>query len=165
MTHGLDEPSKRLNVDYKVSLREGKNAAHWNINKDNGTVTHNLPNLWNEAVETKDEERGYNIQELDGDWEHLPAVEGYIDEFIELLVETDLKERVCLERAHEKIRMNGRTRCDPNCCVHRVTSLMLYNDPEKWGAIRKMNPINKQPVKLYRGNGGHVYKPRARINK
>lgn len=153
----------RLEVNYKISLREGKNAAHWNINKDSGTITFNLPILWNEAIETKDAERGYTPRENVKDWEMCPDYEEYVSEFIDLLTEVDLKERICLERAHEKIRMNGRTRCEPNCCVHRTTYMMMYNDPEKWKAIRKLNPINEKPVDLIRGSGGHSNKHKSHI--
>lgn len=118
-----------LEVEHKYSLSPSKYLGCWNINKDIGKITFYLNSLWNSA------RRHSDVYEDD----HMDLC---IENFIEDVIYLDLIERVCLERAHEKIRMKGRTRCEPNCCVRRSVLMMLY--PERWESIRQCNPINEK---------------------
>jgi hypothetical protein len=123
----------RLDVDYRVSLNESKYPAYWNIKGDQGKITFYLPGHWDAARQHSD------FFETD----HPEEV---LDNFIEELIYSEITERICIERAHEGIRMKGRTRCKPNCCVRRVADLMYYHDrPHLWPRIRLFNPLNAPP--------------------
>jgi hypothetical protein len=86
-----------LEVNYKISLHKGKTPARWNINKNKGDITLYISNIWEES-------------------------ESYIS-FIYWLIYSVIIERVCLERAFNKIRVKG-GRCNP-CCVKNVASKMF----------------------------------------
>lgn len=121
----------RLDVEYRLSLNESKYPAYWNIHGDRGCITQYLPSHWNEARKHSD------IFEHD----HPDEV---MENFIEELIYSEITERICIERAHERIRMKGRTRCKPNCCVRRA-ALMMYN-PDYWNGIRARNPVNQPEI-------------------
>ena len=108
----------RLEVEYKYSLFKGKHPAYWNINKDEGRITFYLGEIWDVAQSHK-----------------KPDVEGWdeFDSFIDDLLYYDLSERICLERAHEKIRLKG-GRCNP-CSVQYFSQLALYQ--HAWSEIQK----------------------------
>lgn len=55
------------------------------------------------------------------------------DRFIDGLAYVYLLERVCLERAFQRIRMTDR--CEPVCKLLRVADLMMY--PDEWALIRE----------------------------
>ena len=118
-----------LDVEYKVSLHKGEHGGRWNINKDKGTITFNLPLLYNFSKKMIAKWRGY-----DDCPNGYPCEEAIINYFIEQLIETDLIERVCIERAHQKIRLKGRSRCKPFCCVERAAMCMVY--PNAWEIVR-----------------------------
>ena len=117
-----------LEVDFRVSLKNGRYPARWNINKDNGIVTVYLPEIWDNA-------RDHSLF-----YEHDHPEQTY-QNFLDELILSNLLERICLERAHEGIRLKGRSRCDPNCCIWRTTIMMLL--PDCWDKVREMHPINK----------------------
>lgn len=117
-----------LDVEYKVSLHESKHMGRWNINGDKGTITFNIPNLYRHAKKIMTEWRGYECE--DGD----PCESGFIDEFMKLLIETDLIERICIERAYQKIRLKGHSRCKPFCVCARPALCMAY--PYAWKPVR-----------------------------
>ena len=108
----------RLDVDYKYSLHNGKHPAYWNINGDSGKITFYLGEIWDLAQSRS-----------------KPDIEGWddMDAFIDELLFSDISERICLERAHEKIHIKG-GRCNP-CCVRYFTELAMY--PHAWKTIQK----------------------------
>lgn len=117
-----------LDVDYKFSLHPGKHPAYWNINGDIGNITFYLGEIW-------DLSQSRTKPDIEG-WDELDA-------FIDELLYSDLSERICLERAHEKIRIkNGR--CNP-CCVRYFTELALY--PHAWKKIQKKEGRDKYSAK------------------
>ena len=118
----------RLNVDYKYNLNPSKYPAYWNINKDNGKITFHLGEIWQ-----------HSQNNLTGMIDSDP-VENFIDD----LLYYDLSERICLERAHEKIRIKG-GRCKP-CCVQYFTQLMLY--PFAWETIQQEQGRTPDMAKL-----------------
>jgi hypothetical protein len=107
-----------LDVEYKYSLFTGKHPAYWNINGDSGKITFYLGEIWGIS-------QSRAKPDIDG-WDEM-------DSFIDELLYYDLSERICLERAHEKIRLKG-GRCNP-CCVQYFTQLALY--PHAWKTIQK----------------------------
>lgn len=116
----------RLNVDLKFSFSPtAKHAAHWNIKKDEGIITVNLPLLWAESI--KRSSAGQNATE-----------DQTIEDFIDNLGWSYLMERICLERGHEGWRIKG-GRCDTpyrsHCCVYYPVELMWH--PKAWKLIRK----------------------------
>lgn len=123
-----------LDVDYKVSLHESKTGARWQINKDKGTITFNLPNHYNSAK--KAIERKYG-----------ESRENQIDEIIWLftleMIETELIERICIERAYQKIRLKGHSRCKPFCVCEKPALCMCY--PDAWDDVREW--INEMKAK------------------
>lgn len=116
----------RLNIENKISMRISKQApARWNINKDTGTITIFLPNLWVESKDLMDKWRGYECDEVSADGVWNVCNEGYINSFIENLIVTYLIERICIERAHEKIRFK-RNKCEPCVTYPIVKKIMRY---------------------------------------
>jgi hypothetical protein len=122
-----------LEVEYRLSLNWGKWPAYWNIKKDLGTITQYLPSLWGEACN----------HSMFFETDHPDIC---FDNFMQELIYTEIVERICIERAHEGIRMKGRTRCKPNCCVRRA-ALMMY-DPDQFKELKKYNPINAEEIKV-----------------
>lgn len=95
-----------LKVENRVSLHRPKDgtAGRWNINGDRGTITLFLPRLW---------EFGSS----------LTFEENHIDNLILQIGHTFLIERICIERAHEKIIIKG-GRCKPSCHVAPLAEFM-----------------------------------------
>ena len=114
-----------LDVDYRYSLQESKTDGRWNINKEKGAITFNLPRLYSSAekIVKKWNEKEYRYTEEDT-----------FNLFLLHMQETEMIERVCIERAYQKIRMKGRSRCKPFCCVEKVAMLMMY--PDSWGDVK-----------------------------
>ena len=81
-----------LEVTYKISLYKGKPPARWNINKNKAKITLYISNIWKEL--------------------------NSFDKFMEGLIYSILSERICVERAYNKIRIKG-GRCNP-CCITNV---------------------------------------------
>ena len=101
----------RLDVDNRVSMHyHATHAARWNIKGDHGQITLFIPSIWDDARKHSD------FQECD----HLEEV---MEDFIGALVFGYLMERVCLERAHDRIRVKG-GRCNP-CCVAKTVNRMF----------------------------------------
>jgi hypothetical protein len=110
-----------LEVETVVSLYDNRNnEARWNINKDIGRITLYLIPLWDDAIDHSlfKEHDEFNT---------------CLEKFIDYLNFTYVLERVCIERAHEKIRIKG-GRCKP-CCVRYFAELMTY--PLAWDTIKK----------------------------
>lgn len=93
-----------LDVNYKVSLHKAKTPARWNINKDKGNIILYIGNIWSSINNVLNDS---NIYEYFIEWSIL-----YI-----------LMERICLERAFNKIKIKG-GRCNP-CCVENVAFRMF----------------------------------------
>jgi hypothetical protein len=125
-----------LDVEYKVSLHESKHGGRWNINKDNGTITFNLPLLYDYSKRVVEQYRTKN--ETDAFTNDMT-----INFFITQLIETEVVERVCIERAHQKIKIKG-GRCKPFCKVESVAMHMCY--PDEWDAVKKW--ISDEKAKL-----------------
>ena len=89
------ETNERImkNVNYKVSLHKSVSSARWNIKKDKGNIILYVSNIWDEFPN--------------------------FDYFIEYCIYYTLMERICLERAFNKVRIKG-GRCNP-CCVVNIT--------------------------------------------
>jgi hypothetical protein len=119
-----------LDVEYKLSLHKGGHDARWNINKDQAKITFNLERLYTSAEKEVKKGWGFYLKPNE-----LPPEVCIIDRFIEMLIEVEVVERVCLERAYQKHRFKGRSRCKPFCCVEKVALCMVY--PEEWRRIRE----------------------------
>lgn len=115
-----------LDVEYKVSLHESKTAGRWNINKDKGTITFNLPILYDYSKRIVEKYR--KETETDSFTNDMT-----INFFITQLIETEVVERVCIERAHEKLKIKG-GRCKPFCKVEKPAMLMCY--PDDWDEVK-----------------------------
>ena len=63
--------------------------------------------------------------------------------FIEQFIETEVVERVCIERAHQKLKIKG-GRCKPFCKVESVAMHMCY--PDEWDAVKKWLSDEKAKV-------------------
>ena len=117
----------RLNVDYRVSLRRSKFAAHWGIHGDEATITFHPDIIWDDGQRSRPD--GWTEEEA----------------FIDHLLFNDVMERICLERAHEKIKIKG-GRCGTpprsRCCMLIPTLLMIY--PDGWDEIRKDYGLEKK---------------------
>jgi len=110
----------RLEIENRISLYENrKTEARWHIKGDQGTITLYLIPLWDEARDHSD------FFEIDNP-------ELVFNRFIEGLNWSYLMERICIERAHERIRIKG-GRCKP-CCIRFITEFMA--EPELWDFIR-----------------------------
>lgn len=118
-----------LNVEYGYSLKWAKYNAYWNIKRGSGKITFYLPRLWAHACDNST----FKEHDFPDECE---------ENFIQDLIFADLTERICLERAHEKIRMKGRTRCEPNCCVRRAALKMYDPSPENWVWVDHNCPVN-----------------------
>ena len=97
--------------DLRLLLREldhGETYATYHADKHGGIIRQYLPAHWQEVL----------IQNPDTDLDLL------IDALVDALVITYLCERVCIERALHKIKING-GRCHP-CCVEPVV-LKMYD--------------------------------------
>ena len=88
-----------MKVNYKTSLFPSKKAARWNINKEKANITIYITNIWNDSKD--------------------------FDDFVEGCIFFTLVERICIERAYNKIRIKG-GRCNP-CCV-RETAIKIYRN-------------------------------------
>jgi len=110
-----------LDVEYKYSLSTAKTSGRWNVNKDKGQITFNLEILYNHSKRSIDkfisQGRSYGQEDI----ENL---------FIINLIETELVERICIERAYQKIRLKGHSRCKPFCVCEMPALCMAY--PDSW---------------------------------
>lgn len=112
--------AKQIDVEYQYSLKRNNKPARWAINKGMGVIVTYLGTVWEEA-------QNY-IEDNDPEWDEFNS-------FLQVLQYYELSERLCVERANEGVRINGRSRCKPTCCVEYPTWLMLY--PEKWDVLRE----------------------------
>jgi len=96
-------------VEYRVSLHPSKSAGYQSKARNRGTVTLFLPVLWERSG-------------------------GDVDAFVDELVCVSVLERICLERAWQKIRMKNR--CHPTCKMEKIMLMMMF--PDKWDAIRSL---------------------------
>jgi len=103
-----------LEVEYKYSLNNMDTEGRWNINKSIGIITINLPNIYNITIK-------FNKNK-----------DNFVNEFISNLIEIELKERVCIERAYQKIRIKG-GKCNP-CVVDKICAFMLWS--YEWDRLR-----------------------------
>jgi|GEM_PF-5167622 hypothetical protein len=98
----------QLEVESRVSLHRppDRTRARWNIHGDSGSITLFLPPIWDDAS---------------------VSPQFHEDDLVDFLVlqigHTYLLERICLERAHEKIKIKG-GRCEPSCHVAPVAEFM-----------------------------------------
>lgn len=120
-----------LEVEYKVSLHEAGHDGRWNINKDLGTITSNLPRLYSRSEKTVTKYWKDTPNNLSSIWKGQDDI---IDLFTQHLIETEMVERICIERAYQKIRLKGRSRCKPFCCVEKPALLRVY--PDEWIQIK-----------------------------
>jgi len=115
----------RLEVENRVSLySHPRNAARWNIKGDEGQIVLYLGSQWDEA-ETVARNEFIETQSKYPRWQDL-----VLTNFIGILVFEYLMERICLERAHEKIRMK-RDKCHP-CVVKGITNKMFNHIINLW---------------------------------
>ena len=85
-------------VDYKISLYPSRFLGHQAKKGKKGTIILYIYSLWNEC-------------------------KGNFDKFVLDIVYTSLLERICLERAFNKIRMKNR--CKPFCKMEKYAIEML----------------------------------------
>jgi hypothetical protein len=113
--------AEQIDVEYQYSLKRNNKPARWAINKGKsvGVIVNYLGEIWKESQKY--------VEENDPEWDDFNS-------FLVVLQYYELSERLCIERANEGVRMKGRTRCKPNCCVEYPTWLMLY--PNMWDNLR-----------------------------
>ena len=87
-----------MDINYKISFYKAKTMARWNINKDKGNIILYISNIWN-MIDKKSKVFEY---------------------FVEWCIYFTLMERICLERAFNKIKIKG-GRCNP-CCIEEIAS-------------------------------------------
>lgn len=120
----------RLEVENRVSLHIPKDEtiARWNIKGDAGKITLYLPPLWEMATEPLADNEPIGRRFPDSQVLQDLALIGFMQE----ISSAYLAERICLDRAHQRIRMKGRTRCNPSCCIQGVASAMVTVIDEIW---------------------------------
>jgi hypothetical protein len=94
-------------VEYSVSLHPSKFEGYQSKAGQSGKVTLFIATIWDTVGE---------------DYER----------FLEELIWVSIIERVCLERAFQRIRMKNR--CEPVCKLLKIADLMAY--PGEWPQIR-----------------------------
>jgi len=95
-------------IDIHISMHPSKFAGYQAKAGSKGKITLFVSTLWEES-------------------------QGEFDRFVEDLATVYLVERVCLERAFQRIRMADR--CEPYCKILKIVDLMKY--PDEWPQIRK----------------------------
>ena len=97
-----------LEVENKISMHiHPSNIARWDINKDTGKIVLFIPSIWDEAVKHSD----------------INDPDDCFRTFVGVTIFSYLMERICIERAHEKIRLK-RSKCNP-CAVAPITNKMF----------------------------------------
>lgn len=105
-----------LEVDNRISLHvHGTHMARWNIKSNKGDITLFLGSCWEEAT---------NHSEFPGNEDEV------IIDLIGVLIFGYLMERVCIERAHERIRLK-RNKCKP-CAVKGLVNHMFDHIIGDW---------------------------------
>jgi len=101
--------NKEYHINYKLSLFPSKFAGYQSKNKNKGEVKLYISSIWNAQFDPHDE------FDINFHW------------FLEAFLYTMLLERICLERAFQKIRMTNR--CVQyekyRCKMDYITDLML----------------------------------------
>jgi hypothetical protein len=109
---------QRLEVMNKVSLYDHRvNTARWNIKGDFGTIVQFMPPIWDDAMH----------HSLFYEHDHPDEV---MQDFVGSLIFTYLMERICIERAHERIRLK-RDKCTP-CVIAPIANKMFEHIIESW---------------------------------
>jgi hypothetical protein len=98
----------QTDVEYSVSLHPSEFEGYQSKAGDTGKITLYVSTIWVNA-------------------------EGNFDRFVDTLSYVSLLERICLERAWQKIRMKNR--CKPHCKLTPYADLMMY--PDHWDNIRR----------------------------
>jgi len=114
--------AEQIDVEYQYSLKRHNKPARWFLKKlqrTGGIVTY-LGTIWEES-------QNY-VEDDDPKWDDFNS-------FLQVLQYYELSERICLERENEHVRIKGRGRCKPTCCVEYPTWLMIY--PDKWEQLRE----------------------------
>jgi len=94
-------------IDLHISTHPSKFAGYQAKSGADGTITLFVSTLWEDA-------------------------HGEYDRFVDKLAYIYLLERVCIERAFQRIRIKNR--CEPVCKLLKIADLMQY--PEEWPDIR-----------------------------
>ena len=104
-------------VDYKISLHPSKFAGYQSKNKNKGEVKIFVSSIWKWVHSWR--WTSYFIKD--------EATEIMFDDFVNELKFTLILERICLERAFEKIRMKNRCKPFENfyCKMEKIAYLML----------------------------------------
>jgi hypothetical protein len=97
-----------MSVDLHISTHPSKFAGYQAKAGSEGKITLFISTIWDQS-------------------------QGDYDRFLDGLAYTYLLERVCLERAFQRIRMTDR--CEPVCKLLRIADLMMY--PEEWPPVRE----------------------------
>lgn len=90
-------------VDYTLSLHNSKFIGYQSKNKNTGKITIYIATLWKWILE-----RDYTL-----------------DHFVSEIIFITILERICLERAFQKIRMKNR--CEPICSMEKY-AVELYRE-------------------------------------
>lgn len=98
-----------VEVETRVTLHESPtHVAQWSINRTDAIIRLWLPPIWQEA------------QRVSPDPENETET---LRDFIGVMIFSYLLERICVERAYQKIRLK-RNHCDP-CCVKGITNTIF----------------------------------------
>lgn len=129
-----------INVDNRVSTRINPGTLGRWQSKGGGrcSITLNVAGCWHEAEKIVEAWRGYASPDPAEGW--MPCHDLIADVFCEVLADTYLIERICVERMLQRIRLK-RNHCEP-CCVARVAETMhnyvggeyTYTPPVQGGA-------------------------------
>lgn len=93
-------------VDYRISIRPSDNHGYQTKSGNKGVITLYVGSIWKDVAS--------------------------FDDFVNRLIWVSLTERICIERAFQKVRMKNR--CEPVCKPGRIADLMLY--PDDWEYVR-----------------------------
>jgi hypothetical protein len=117
-------------IDLHVSLSRCRHAACWKRYKGQESITLYLPEMFRECKATIDKWRGYECPDPEGGGPPCACHEMYIQALVGNMVFSYLSERVCLERAHQGIRL-CRDKCKP-CAIAGVTDAMFAYIINRW---------------------------------
>jgi hypothetical protein len=117
-------------AELSISLSDkGKHTAHWTVKGEQGKITINVGKMWDESVERINKWRSHRTGDEipENEWNNI-AETLYISEFIDGIIYSYLMERICLERAFQKLKIKG-GRCGKpyrsSCCVAKITESMF----------------------------------------
>ena len=115
-------PDRAPHIETRVSIRINPDIlGRWNKSpRGHHSITLNVAGCWQEAAKIVEAWRGYPSPDPADGW--FPCHDLISDIFCEVLADTYLVERICVERCLQRIRL-PRNHCKP-CCVAPLAEAM-----------------------------------------